>query len=241
MPKKRSRKAVKPKVAETVNVGKDETLGENPEKEQECEFQNPEVERQCAAIRALRDVEIAQLQTMFQLLRSYLSKEQLDIPLLQFFKENLPNLNIVKNEKDGNYEAQIKKDLGHLRMHQTDGDNFHLSLLHRLSMAYPDVSTAEPSRGGFEFSNQSVKTSFFGVDDMQIRGFDLGELSDAPNFEMPDKFQTPDVNNQRLSVGVTPKTKRLPKHGEVLLSVRGSPLGVYKEDNMEAIDEVEDG
>ena len=44
------------------------------------------------------------------------------------------------------------------------------------------------------------------------------------------------VNNQRLSVGLTPKTKRLPKHGEMLLSVHGSPLGVYKEDNMEAID-----
>lgn len=43
------------------------------------------------------------------------------------------------------------------------------------------------------------------------------------------------VSNQRLSIGVTPKTKRLPKQGEMLLSVRGSPLGVYKEDNMEAI------
>ncbi|GMP75508.1 hypothetical protein CsSME_00032568 [Camellia sinensis var. sinensis] len=37
-----------------------------------------------------------------------------------------------------------------------------------------------------------------------------------------------------LSVGMTPKTLRLPKHGEMLLSVHGSPLGVYKED-MEAI------
>ena len=34
---------------------------------------------------------------------------------------------------------------------------------------------------------------------------------------------------------MTPKTLRLPKPGEMLLSVRGSPLGVYKEDNMEAI------
>lgn len=36
-------------------------------------------------------------------------------------------------------------------------------------------------------------------------------------------------------MGMTPKTLRLPKPGEMLLSVRGSPLGVYKEDNMEAI------
>ena len=43
------------------------------------------------------------------------------------------------------------------------------------------------------------------------------------------------MSSQRLSVGMTPKTLRLPKPGEMLLSVRGSPLGVYKDDNMEAI------
>ena len=34
---------------------------------------------------------------------------------------------------------------------------------------------------------------------------------------------------------MTPKSRRLPKPGEMLLSVHGSPLGVFKEDNMEAI------
>ena len=44
------------------------------------------------------------------------------------------------------------------------------------------------------------------------------------------------ISSHRLSVGMTPKTLRLPKPGEMLLSVRGSPLGVYKEEeNMEAI------
>lgn len=43
------------------------------------------------------------------------------------------------------------------------------------------------------------------------------------------------ASSQRLSFGMTPKTIRLPKPGEMLLSVHGSPLGVYKEDNMEAI------
>lgn len=41
--------------------------------------------------------------------------------------------------------------------------------------------------------------------------------------------------NNRLSVGMTPKTLRLPKPGEMLLSVHGSPLGIFKEDNMESI------
>lgn len=44
------------------------------------------------------------------------------------------------------------------------------------------------------------------------------------------------VNGQRLSFGMTPKTRRLPKPGEMMLSVHGSPLGVFNEDqNMEAI------
>lgn len=43
------------------------------------------------------------------------------------------------------------------------------------------------------------------------------------------------LSSQRLSIGMTPKTLRLPKPGEMLLSVRGSPLGVYKEENMEVI------
>jgi len=38
-----------------------------------------------------------------------------------------------------------------------------------------------------------------------------------------------------MSIGTTPKTLRLPKPGEMLLSVHGSPLGVFKENNMEAI------
>ena len=43
------------------------------------------------------------------------------------------------------------------------------------------------------------------------------------------------MSSQRLSVGMTPKTLRQPKPGEMLLSVHGSPLGVYKENNMDAI------
>ncbi|KAL3522522.1 hypothetical protein ACH5RR_015356 [Cinchona calisaya] len=237
MVKRRGRKAVKQKESDTENAKKEETV---PEKTED-EFQEEEVERQIAAIRALRDMESEQLRTMIRLLRSYLSKEQLQVPVMQHFKEIFPNLSIVKNEKDGQYEVQQKDVDGNLYTNQAVEENLHASLLHQLSMVYPDFSTANPSLGGIEFSNTSVKTSFFGGDNLQIRGFDLEELSDAPIFERHDKFQTPDVSNQRLSIGVTPKTKRLPKHGEMLLSVHGSPLGVYKEDNMEAINEMEDG
>ncbi|RYR23723.1 hypothetical protein Ahy_B02g057207 [Arachis hypogaea] len=47
--------------------------------------------------------------------------------------------------------------------------------------------------------------------------------------------QVKKVSSQRLSVGMTPKTLRLLKPSEMLLSVHGSPFGVYKENNMEAI------
>lgn len=43
------------------------------------------VERQIAAIRAMRDVGIEHLLTELRLLRSYFSKEQLNTPALQFF------------------------------------------------------------------------------------------------------------------------------------------------------------
>ncbi|KAJ1412873.1 Cell division protein borealin [Sesbania bispinosa] len=52
-------------------------------------------------------------------------------------------------------------------------------------------------------------------------------------------LHTPGVSGQMLPVGMTPKTLRQPKPGEMLLSVHGSPLGVYKENNMEAIQEIE--
>lgn len=118
------------------------------------------VERQVTAIRALRDVEIEQLRTMLHLLRSYFHKDQLQVPVMQFFKENLPNLSVIKNEKDGKYEVHWKDDEGGLHIDQADGGHIHASLLHRLSMVYQDFSTAMPSLGGFEFSNRSGNYEF---------------------------------------------------------------------------------
>ncbi|KAI5659752.1 hypothetical protein M9H77_28545 [Catharanthus roseus] len=178
-----------------------------------------EVERQVTAIRALRDVGIEKLRTMLHLLRSYVSKEQLQVP----------------NEKDGKYEVHWKDDEGRLHMDQADGGCMHASLLHRLSMVYQDFSTAIPSFGGFEFSNRTVKTNLLGVDALQINGLDLEEPYNAHVFGLQDKFQTPGATSQRMSIGMTPKTLRLPKPGEMLLSFHGSPLGIYKEDNMEVI------
>ncbi|GAB4851290.1 hypothetical protein Ancab_030586 [Ancistrocladus abbreviatus] len=200
-----------------------------------------EVERQIAAIRAISDMEIEHLLTGVRLLRSYFSEEQLQLPVMQYFKENLPNLSFVKNEKDGQFDLQLREESGNLATNNWGTRNVHASLLHHMTMSYPDLSATIPSFSGFEFSSKAVKTNLLGANVLQMGNYVQEEPSDLHIFGMQDGLQTPGVNSQRMSIGMTPKTLRLPKPGEMLLSVHGSPLGVYKEDNMEAIRESEEG
>ncbi|XP_057540170.1 uncharacterized protein LOC130818137 [Amaranthus tricolor] len=199
--KKRTNK--KPLASHDNIVSKDETRTEQ-EKDIGSSI-DTELERQIAGVKALADIEVEHLLTGLRLIRSCFNKEQLQTPVLQFFKENLPNVSVVKNSEDEHFDLRWKDEDGY-------GGDIHASLFHQMSMAYPSYSDARQSFGGFQFS--------------------VG---------MPEGFQTPGAQSQRLSVGMTPKTLRVPKHGEMLLSVHGSPLGVYKEDNMEAIRESEEG
>ncbi|TXG59319.1 hypothetical protein EZV62_013892 [Acer yangbiense] len=205
----------------------------------EPDFNAEEVERRIAAVRAIRDMEIENSLTGLRLLRSNFDEEQLQTPVLQFFKENLPNLSVVKTEETGHVELQRKDIDGNVSMDNADGRDIHASLLRQMSVAYPYYSGV-PSFGGYELSTKSVKTSLQGVDNQQIRDFVLEEPSDSQMLGVHDALQTPGATSQRLSFGMTPKSRRLPKPGEMLLSVHGSPLGVFKEDNMEAIHESEE-
>ncbi|KAK6794954.1 hypothetical protein RDI58_008407 [Solanum bulbocastanum] len=232
MPRRRGRPRKTTEVVKDANE-------EQHQVEMEDDIFKQEAERQSGAIRAIRDVEIEHLKDMLRLLRSNFSNEQLQVPVMQFFEEKFPNLAIVRNEKNGQYEVQRKDNAVNLSMDQFDGRNLHASLLHNLSMVYPDCSSAMPSLGGFEFSNKSgVFESLFTHPFMKMLDTQvLEEPSDTQMLDLPDTLQTPGAYNNRLSVGMTPKTLRLPKPGEMLLSVHGSPLGVYKEDNMKAIHE----
>ncbi|KAJ8754984.1 hypothetical protein K2173_015496 [Erythroxylum novogranatense] len=88
-----------------------------------------EVERQCAAIRAIRDVEIEHLRTRIRLLRSYFSEEHLQTPALQFFKENLPNVSVVKVDDSGLFELQWNDKKYSLSINNVaDGTDLHASL-----------------------------------------------------------------------------------------------------------------
>ena len=186
------------------------------------------MERQIDAIKAVRDVKVEHLLTDLRLLRSRFSEEQLSKPMLEIFENTFPNLSIV-NDKESNKFEMIWKDKETMNMNCGD---VHASLLKRLSMAYP---------GAFEFSSNAGRTSFIGADNPYLKDFVLEEPSETQTFAMQEGFQTPGVSSQRLSVGMTPKTLRVPKPGEMLLSVHGSPLGVYKDNNMEAIHESEEG
>ncbi|XP_004514645.1 uncharacterized protein [Cicer arietinum] len=200
------------------------------------------MERQISAIKAVREVKTEHLLTELRLLRSCFSEEQLQKPVLEVFKETLPNLSIV-NDKGGNkFEVKWKDKEESMNVNMNCGD-LHASLLQRLSMAYPHCSSSiAPFAGAFEYSSNAAGiASFVGADNLHSKDFVFEEPSETQTLAMQEGLQTPGVNSQRLSVGMTPKTVRLPKPGEMLLSVHGSPLGVYKDNNMEAIHESEEG
>nr|KAJ0219985.1 hypothetical protein LSAT_V11C200094760 [Lactuca sativa] len=249
MPKRKAKKAKQPDLSHVNNtvcgIDANRLLQEKASIDQE-------VEPQRAAIRTIRDVEIERLLTALRLMKSNIREEQLQTPLLEYFEGNLPNLTVSRTEKDGPIEVKWKDKGDDLSMNTGDGGNMITSFLQHMSMAYPDCSTAMPSVGGSEFLSKNVESmvlfilvagkmsSFIGTDNLQIKDFVLEEPSETHILGFEESMQTPGVTSQRLSVGVTPKTLRLPKQGEMLLSVHGSPLGVFKENNMDAIHETEE-
>ncbi|PWA58563.1 hypothetical protein CTI12_AA401000 [Artemisia annua] len=238
MPKRKARKVAKKPEASNVNESDTQCDADTNGRLEEDAFVEQEVGRQSTAIRTIRDMEIERLLTAMRLLKSNISNEQLQTPLLPFFEENLPNLTVSKTDMDGPIEVKWK--VSDDDMNTANGGNMMSLFLQRMSMAYPDHSNAMQSLSGFEFSNKAGTTSFIGADNLQMKDFVLEEPSDTHILGIDDNMQTPGVTSQRLSIGMTPKTLRLPKQGEMLLSVHGSPLGVYKENNMDAINETEE-
>ncbi|KAF5749940.1 Translation initiation factor IF-2 putative isoform 2 [Tripterygium wilfordii] len=240
MAKRRAKKTVKKAAASSPARNENgNDLKDTQIEDKEAAILIRDVERRSGAVRAMRDVEIEHSLTALRLLRSYFTEEQLQTPVLQFFKENLPNLSILKNKESGQCEVQWNDRFENLSMNHGDERDINASLLRRLSMVHPNCSNI-PLFAGIDLPSE-VKTNLFGADNLQFRDF---LMEGPPDYQMPgmhDGLRTPGVSSQRLSIGMTPKTLRVPKPGEMLLSVHGSPLGVYKDDNMEAIHESEEG
>ncbi|KAK6128967.1 hypothetical protein DH2020_037293 [Rehmannia glutinosa] len=114
------------------------------------------VERQSAAIRAIRDVEVEQLRTMLRLLDPFQMNDLQVPPIFALFKENLPNLSIAETGKDCQYEVKWGHKDWNFSLNHADERTLHASLLHRPSIAYPDYSAESLLwLGGFELSNKS--------------------------------------------------------------------------------------
>ncbi|CAM8999525.1 unnamed protein product [Rhodiola kirilowii] len=193
-----------------------------------------ELEHQVAAIRAIRDIETNRLLTSLQLLRSYFTEEQLQTPLLEYFEHQLPNLSISGNGKEEELNVNWKTDL------PVSTADIHESLLRHISLAYPDTL----SMSNLHFSTSKVQPNSRISSDLQFENsvMNVPSESQLQMIGFQDGLQTPGGTGNRISFGMTPKTLRLPKKGEILLSVHGSPLGVFqeKEDNMEVINETEE-
>ncbi|XP_010531411.1 PREDICTED: uncharacterized protein LOC104807718 [Tarenaya hassleriana] len=229
MARRRAGKLAKP-IEEEKNNGQSDKDEKGTRREDRAEgFLDEEVERQIAAIRTIRDVEVEHTLTALRLLRSYFTEEQLQTPVSQFFEQNLPNLSLEKNEENGQIEVKQKAKDGESFMDNADGLDMHYSLLRRLSMGFPDFY-GRSSFGGYDLPG-TVSQSLLGADNPHFK--DLVSLgpSESQIYASHDALRTPGVSTQRLSIGMTPKSRRPPKPGEMLLSVHGSPLGVYKEDN----------
>lgn len=93
--------------------------------------------------------------TGLHLLRSYFNKEHVKSPVLQFFKEHLPNLSLTKDIKTGKFELEWKGRDGNLLVNRDNDEDIHAAVLRHMSIAFPNCSAALPSFGGCESSGKS--------------------------------------------------------------------------------------
>ncbi|XP_031494917.1 uncharacterized protein LOC116260606 [Nymphaea colorata] len=239
MAKRRAKRPRKESSADAANQEDDQI---KPPKTATCTITHYEIDHRINAMRAICDAEIAHLLNQFHLMRSYYNKKQLDTPLIDFLKENCPNVSLAKATEDGEYELEWKMSTKY-----PDHDNIFQEMV-VLNFRAEQVSNLQIwsmficsqlscNYDSFMYHFSTVRESFLRAASMHIPDFVFEENWNSRMVGLQDSFQTPGVTSQRLSVGTTPKTVRLPKHGEMLLSVHGSPLGVYREGGMEVINE----
>ncbi|RCV25927.1 hypothetical protein SETIT_5G204100v2 [Setaria italica] len=217
MPPRRRRRAppTKPQPEEPpgADAPLEERLAWNSRQESECRI---------TAIKAIKDAEAGDIRSWLQLVQSYLSKEQLEANVLEYFQENFPNLSVVPNEK---YDV--------LELKWNDGDRCIIGDFVDDNILQASIASL-PTAGVLQFLGDSVGKDFYRRTG-SFSDFAWSELPEGQMAGAADAFQTPGAVSNQLSFGMTPKTVRLPKNGEMLLSVHGSPLGVYKEENLAAV------
>lgn len=227
-PRKRGRKGAAPATKQQQQLPPEPPGPNAPVVEQLRWLADQEIERRKAAIRAIQAAEIESILSRLRLVRTYISKEQEETCALQYFQENLPNLSVVPNEKQDELELKWKEWDNHINGDLRDDKVSRASI------------TSLATAAGFHFSGDSVQKNFI-ESTFDFNNFTWSELPEGQTAGAADSVQTPGATSSRLSFGMTPKTVRLPKNGEMLLSVHGSPLGMYKEENLAPITESGNG
>ncbi|VAI50761.1 unnamed protein product [Triticum turgidum subsp. durum] len=134
--------------------------------------------RRKAAIRAIQAAENESVLSRLHLVRSYMSKEQLETPALQFFQENLPNVSVVRNEEQGELELKWKDWDDLINGDQRDDKVSRASI------------TSLATAAGFHFSGDSVQKNFI-ESTFDFNNFNWSELPESQTIGAPDSLQTP--------------------------------------------------
>ncbi|XP_035831267.1 uncharacterized protein LOC110868925 isoform X2 [Helianthus annuus] len=110
---------------------------------------------------------------------------RVQIPLLKFFDENLPNLTVSRTDKNGVIEVKWNDKDGDVYMNTADGGNMISYFLQHMSTTKSDFD--------FDFLSKAGKTSFIRADDLQMKDFVLPKPSGTHSLGIRDFMQTPGV------------------------------------------------
>eukprot|EP00250_Pteridium_aquilinum_P034846 c8210_g1_i1 orf=79-888(+) len=207
-----------------------------------------EAERRIAAIRAVRDAEVEGYLTQLRVALSMLSKDVKAMRVDEFVSKYCPDRELIRAPDSSIIELRPKPQNPTLPDCPSVANSFEFHTNHPIPSLH---SLAQPTPCGFPFASSAVK-------DMTLQQIADKVAHDEPEDEEFLKFMesfrsskffhsnvttTPAMNDHSMqgltpkTMGVTPKTMRLPKKGETLLSVNGSPLGVFEKDGITAIPE----
>ncbi|MCO5600067.1 hypothetical protein L7F22_054177 [Adiantum nelumboides] len=193
-----------------------------------------EADRRVAAIKAVCDAEVEGYLTQLRVALSMLPKELRGMPIGEFVSRFCSDREFIR--APDSHIVELRPKLAECPS-VADSFEFH-------GHSNPSVQGQPlPTQHGFPFSTSMVKdfsTQIASKAAQHDESEDEEFLKFMESFRSSKFFQsnikTPATCDPSM-VGVTPKTMRLPKTGETLVSVNGSPLGIYDKDGMTSIRE----
>ncbi|KAH7422871.1 hypothetical protein KP509_12G029900 [Ceratopteris richardii] len=193
------------------------------------EVNHKECERRIAAIRAVCDAEVEGYLTQMRIALSMLPKEIRMMPLHDFISRFCPDRVAVRAPDMDVIEIRRNPSFSSI------AENFELH-----GHAIPSLlCQAFNTPRGFPFVPSEVNDASVDVQNKAVHDESEDEefLKFMKSFRNSQSFQLNATTPTTSIVGLTPKSMRLPKKGEALLSINGSPLGVFEQDKIICIPE----